>query len=339
MVCGNCSIRVQYSYTLRLDIVDGNEHLLSEDGLRLTKLESTDDDTAVYKIVDLDDKASCAPKNEKKTQSIEFVSLTDQGVDIEFLDADTVTEGYDTLSYVAAEDSELAEYEVGDGESDSQPKPDGASRSRDNIEADDNQDAVSFLLGNSHILDQMSESVKNRAPRGQRRPHSCKVCSKTFLRKSNLIDHLRLHANLRLYQCEHCDKAFVQAGNFKSHLRIHTKERPFSCKMCSKTYNQSSALKVSLILVQQLGSAIDSRSIFSTSTQVHIRSHTNERNYKCDQCEKAFTNSSDLSKHKRVHDPNQKMKCEYCPKTFAQRVNWKSHMKKHHPDVHVEERK
>lgn len=106
----------------------------------------------------------------------------------------------------------------------------------------DTEDAVSFLLENDHLFpDSVTKDKENR-------PHNCKVCNKSFMRKSNLVDHLRLHANLRLYKCDHCDKSFVQAGNYRSHLRIHTKERPYKCSMCPKTYNQSSALKVSMTI-------------------------------------------------------------------------------------------
>lgn len=138
------------------------------------------------------------------------------------------------------------------------------------------------------------------------RKHFCNVCKKKFLRRSNLIDHLRLHAKVKLFQCTECDKSFVQAGNLKSHMRTHTKERPFVCQICERSYNQSSALKV------------------------HYRTHTNERNYCCDRCPKAFTNSSDLRKHERVHNPELMLKCEMCPKLFAQRGNLKNHMLSHH---------
>lgn len=168
-------------------------------------------------------------------------------------------------------------------------------------------DAVDFIL----MMDQ------NYAPTNAKktptdpvvRRHSCEVCGKKFMKKSNLIDHLRLHANMKPFQCEHCDKSFVQSGNLQAHLRTHTQERPFVCSYlgCSKTYNQSSALRI------------------------HIRSHTNEKNYVCETCEKRFTNSSDLKKHTGIHDQVKKYQCTSCEKSYAQ----KSHLTKHEISVHT----
>lgn len=80
---------------------------------------------------------------------------------------------------------------------------------------DDQEDAVSFLLDKKELF---QDSGANKST-GQRR-HKCDACEKTFMRKSNLVDHLRLHANLREYKCEYCNKEFVQAGNYRSHLRV-----------------------------------------------------------------------------------------------------------------------
>lgn len=86
----------------------------------------------------------------------------------------------------------------------------------------DAEDAVSFLKK----VVQKDEAVADGAPKEKvvKKNHSCNYCKKKFLRKSNLVDHLRLHANVRPFQCSFCDKSFVQSGNLKSHLRTHTKE-------------------------------------------------------------------------------------------------------------------
>lgn len=87
-----------------------------------------------------------------------------------------------------------------------------------NDSIDDQEDAVSFLLDKKELFE---ESGSNKS--GSQRRHKCDVCEKTFMRKSNLVDHLRLHANVRLYKCEYCQKEFVQAGNYRSHLRVSNK--------------------------------------------------------------------------------------------------------------------
>jgi uncharacterized Zn-finger protein len=102
-------------------------------------------------------------------------------------------------------------------------------------------DAVSFLTG---ILKHGGDEEKKRTielrkvifAKPQNRPtgvddpnrrHNCNVCNKKFQKRSNLIDHLRLHANVKVYACDYCEKSFVQAGNYKAHLRVHSKEKPY----------------------------------------------------------------------------------------------------------------
>lgn len=75
-------------------------------------------------------------------------------------------------------------------------------------------DAVSFLTG---ILKPNGEEksktieIKKVSPKKQildtgfddpTRKHCCNVCNKKFQKRSNLIDHLRLHANVKVFSCD-----------------------------------------------------------------------------------------------------------------------------------------
>lgn len=301
-VCGDCQKGIKFAYRIRVALIEA----ISQPKVKRS--------TEVYKIID--------PENDEVTlisaehgESHATLKPDDEINDSEPMNI-IIMDDYDivTSTLPRTNEDEVTENEESDekGKTISLKSGDQLRFKSDSVDSIDIEplqftedgdpiDAVTFLMGNKQLFDDREEKSAT-----MKRPHVCQVCNKSFVRKSNLVDHLRLHANVRLFKCSFCDKSFVQAGNYRSHLRIHTKERPYACSMCPKTYNQSSALKV------------------------HIRSHTNERNYVCTVCSKGFTNSSDLNKHKRLHDPSQKIKCDYCDKTFAQKVNLKNHIFRHH---------
>ena len=178
------------------------------------------------------------------------------------LESDSVLKNYSDLEkkeenemYENAkfQDEEMFEYET--IEELDENSHDNAKKEYYAEEAESGNDAISFLAG---ILKKSPESgnrqhieIKKVKVKSSdtgfddpNRKHVCNVCHKKFQKRSNLIDHLRLHANVKVFSCEYCEKSFVQAGNFKAHLRTHTKEKPFQCHLCSKAYSQSSSLKI-----------------------------------------------------------------------------------------------
>ncbi|XP_053671589.1 zinc finger protein 75A-like [Anopheles nili] len=190
------------------------------------------------------------------------------------------------------------------------------SQSNKNSDGDDKQkSSKNTLTAVEIILQQMNcPRTKQRRTGNNYVPkeYSCEMCDKTFRRKSNLIDHLRLHAQLKMYACDYCNKRFVQSGNLKAHLRTHTAEKPFQCNMCDKAYSQSSALKT------------------------HMLMHSNLRPFACDICDKSFTTSSDLSKHKLTHSKEKPFRCMVCPdRSFAQKVHLRNHIVRMHPTKNV----
>lgn len=54
------------------------------------------------------------------------------------------------------------------------------------------------------------------------RPHSCKVCGKSFTNKHSLSVHRTLHGLTKQFQCEYCKKLFVSKRGMEEHTSLHT---------------------------------------------------------------------------------------------------------------------
>lgn len=78
----------------------------------------------------------------------------------------------------------------------------------------------------------------------------CKICSKTFENKPEILYHLKIHAgsrtvknpNEKKFTCDHCDRKFFTRKDVRRHLVVHTGTRNFLCQFCPQRFGRKDHL-------------------------------------------------------------------------------------------------
>lgn len=69
-----------------------------------------------------------------------------------------------------------------------------------------------------------AEKQIRRGKTNEKKPFTCLVCNKSFLKKSNLRGHLEsVHEKLTRFQCDDCQAAFYYKRHFLKHMDQHKK--------------------------------------------------------------------------------------------------------------------
>ncbi|XP_010209694.1 PREDICTED: GDNF-inducible zinc finger protein 1-like [Tinamus guttatus] len=107
--------------------------------------------------------------------------------------------------------------------------------------------------------------------------YSCNKCEQLFCSHQDLRQHqLTAHSDERFF-CVFCDKRFKQQKDISNHRqRVHGKRQdPQACPYCDKVISSNCGLAA------------------------HMRTHTEEKTYKCDPCPASFVQRSACNSHVR----------------------------------------
>lgn len=69
--------------------------------------------------------------------------------------------------------------------------------------------------------------------------YQCTACDKTFVQRSSLTTHQRIHSGERPFRCGDCHESFGDFSTFTKHKRVHTGEKPYTCPTCFRSFSQS----------------------------------------------------------------------------------------------------
>lgn len=148
----------------------------------------------------------------------------------------------------------------------------------------------------------LKEDKDSVTAKRQRKKYSnnktCPVCSKTFLRAAAMRRHQEIHdANRDLkYKCTSCDKRFRDHYDMNRHtMRVHERGEMYN----SGKEEDSGDPSTSEMQEDKNCSLCGKYFARRVDMERHLKSHSEDRPYKCAFCEKKFKNSYVLKRHQK----------------------------------------
>uniref|UniRef100_G3PP95 Si:dkey-89b17.4 n=1 Tax=Gasterosteus aculeatus TaxID=69293 RepID=G3PP95_GASAC len=149
-----------------------------------------------------------------------------------------------------------------------------------------------------------------------RRPFACEECGKTYRHAGSLANHKNLH-KIGEYHCNVCNSTYPNRLAMKNHLRLHFAQKKHNCQECGKGFRTQRQLATHTTAAANI-------SLERSSVDLD----SDERPYACDLCSCAYKHASSLLNHKHTHKTGN-FRCNFCDKPYTNYMALRNHMRIH----------
>ena len=171
--------------------------------------------------------------------------------------------------------------------------------------------------------------------------HKCTECDVTCRTRVSLYFHMRTHINREITQCGTCGQKFNRKSRLKWHVQtVHQNAWAFKCDICDQRFRYKKGLISHLSAQHNQGDrkfecdVCGDKFIFQYRLKRHKLRHLRSREiilpFKCDKCDKSFSEKRYLDNHKiRIH-LHKPFKCPDCSRAFLLQQNLDDHLRTEH---------
>ena len=165
---------------------------------------------------------------------------------------------------------------------------------------------------------------------------SCQLCFYTSQNEETLQNHnLNVHSGVQ-YFCLQCPKSFNNDDARKQHETRSHGDRKDKCEECDASFSGKSLLKahyknVHIKEKNKICPHCGEAFFLYESFKIHVLRHTDDRQFPCEVCGKAFLTKRDIEQHMNCHTLPQK--CDQCEKRFASKHSLQDHVKMRHNGI------